>query len=142
MENNEGNIYPNVTLGWSKYIDWLCRDKYRIDIFNCSHEWFHWWSPHRIPIWLITRSTLRILRTDVVLTVTQYTCTSRKQPTVSWTNGIGAVNRTPRRSFIYPVGRAKRPFPQLFSQFSNYTTLNYNTESTISLNCTKDWKGL
>jgi len=45
MEDDEGDIYPNVTLDWSRYIDWLRRDKYRIDIFNCSHEWFHWWSP-------------------------------------------------------------------------------------------------
>lgn len=111
-----------------------CADIYRIDIFNCPHEWFHWWSPRQIPIWLIIRSTLH---TDVIHIITQYTRTSRKQPT-SWTNGIGAVNRTPRRSLIYPVGRAKRPFPQLSSLFSN-TALTYNIESTISLNRTKDW---
>lgn len=65
----------------------------------------------------------------MALTITQYTRTMRKQPTLSWTNRIGAVIRTARRSLIYPGSRAKRPF----SQFSN-TILNYNRESTISSN--------
>lgn len=83
-------------------------------------------------------SSVWIFHTDTALTITQYTRMSRKQPTTSWTNGIGAVNRTPRHSLIYPVGRTKRLFPQLSFQFSN-TALNYNiTESAISLNRTKD----